>query len=227
VISVRTKTLGERACVEIADTGVGIEAMLIPRLFDPFFTTKPVGQGTGLGLFICKRIIVQHGGELHVQSELGKGTTFSILLPKAASEHAPARRPTSSAPPSAKRFRVLVVDDEPSVGRSLKRALSRDLDVAVTTDAREALDQLSRGADFDVVVCDIMMPEMTGVELYAAVRDVRPELAARMLFFTGGAFTPSAQAFVQRMAGRCLEKPLDIGEIRRLVAEITEAAPTG
>jgi PAS domain S-box-containing protein len=219
-ITVRTARVQGLVKVEISDTGVGIEPEHLARLFDPFFTTKPPGQGTGLGLFICLRIVREHHGEIEVQSEPGMGTTFRVLLPATEHERQGNQRPEAARPISLTRARVLVVDDEPGIGRSLARSLGRDHDVSTVTCARDALDLLLESDSFDAVLCDVMMPEMTGVELYAELERFRPDLAERVLFFTGGAFTPATQAFVQRMADRCLEKPFDICEIRRKLAEL-------
>jgi CheY-like chemotaxis protein len=219
-VTVRTSCSAGQVRIEISDTGVGIDPEHLVRLFDPFFTTKPVGQGTGLGLFICKRIVHEHGGELEVESEPGRGSTFRVVLPaceraelaESAHELTPVRPP--------RRARVLVVDDEPGIARSLARALARDHDVSTVTSAREALKRLRDSDSFDAVLCDVMMPEMTGVDLYAELTRLRPEFTRRMLFFTGGAFTPATQEFVQRMGERCLEKPFDVGEVRRKLASL-------
>jgi PAS domain S-box-containing protein len=222
-ITVRIARVQGLLKVEVSDTGVGIEPEHLARLFDPFFTTKPPGQGTGLGLFICLRIVHEHQGEIEVQSQPGMGTTFSVFLPAAEHARQGNLRPEAAKPGkpiSLKRARVLVVDDEPGIGRSLARSLGRDHEVSTVTCARDALDLLLESDAYDAVLCDVMMPEMTGVELYAELERYRPDLAERVLFFTGGAFTPATQAFVQQMAERCLEKPFDICEIRRKLAEL-------
>jgi PAS domain S-box-containing protein len=219
-IIVRTSCSRQQVKIEIIDTGVGIEPQHLARLFDPFFTTKPVGQGTGLGLFICKRIVNEHRGELQVESQPGAGSTFRVVLPAAEQTQPHGRSQEHKKPILPKRSRVLVVDDEPGIGRSLARALGHDHEVSTMTCARDALSCLLESDIYDAVLCDVMMPEMTGVELYAELERARPELAPRVLFFTGGAFTPSTQAFVQRMADRCLEKPFDIREVKRKLAEL-------
>jgi signal transduction histidine kinase/CheY-like chemotaxis protein len=219
-ITVRTSYDAGHVRIEVSDTGIGIEPEHLARLFDPFFTTKPVGQGTGLGLFICKRIVHEHDGELEVESKPGLGSTFRVLLPVRESAYPREMRREMARPAALKRARVLVVDDEPGIARSLARALARDHDVATATSAHEALKQLLESDRYDVVLCDLMMPDMTGVDLYAELERRRPELAQRVLFFTGGAFTPATQAFVQRMGERCLEKPFDVGEVRRKLAAL-------
>jgi signal transduction histidine kinase/CheY-like chemotaxis protein len=223
VITVRAARVGDEVRVDVSDTGIGIARDQLARLFDPFFTTKPVGHGTGLGLFVCQRIVGEHGGRIEVHSELGLGSTFSVVLP---AEDALVLQPTaaadSSEPAPPRRVRVLVVDDSPLMARGLARALRREHDVEALTSAREALDCLTQRDDFDVVLCDLMMPEMTGVDFHGELERRKPDLAQRVLFFTGGAFTPGAHAFVRRMADRCLEKPLDLAEVRRKLAKLSQ-----
>lgn len=220
-ISVRAATEGTEVRIEVSDTGSGIEPEHLSRLFDPFFTTKSVGHGTGLGLFVCQRIVREHGGRIEVQSTPSVGTRFSVILPVQADESQsvrPAQGPVLAVP---RRARVLVVDDEPLMARGLARILAREHDVSTLTSAREALKCLIETDSFDAVLCDLMMPEMTGVDLHRELERSKPEIARRVLFFTGGAFTPATHAFVKRMADRCLEKPIDVTEVRRKLAQLT------
>jgi signal transduction histidine kinase len=220
-ISVRAWCEGSDVRVEVSDTGMGIERDHLPRVFDPFFTTKPVGRGTGLGLFVCQRIVREHGGRIEVHSTPGFGTTFSVILPAKAGDAPQRAEPVVSALRGpTRRARVLVIDDEPLMARGLVRALSREHDVSMLTSAREALKCLTESDSFDVVLCDLMMPEMTGVDLHRELERQKPEIARRLLFFTGGAFTPATHAFVERMADRCLEKPIDVTEVRRRLAQL-------
>ena len=212
---------GKEVRIEVSDTGAGIEPEHLSRLFDPFFTTKPVGHGTGLGLFVCQRIVREHGGRIEVKSTPGEGTTFSVILPVQADDVQPARPVLPPVVRAPRRARVLVVDDEPLMARGLARILGREHDVSTLTSAREALKCLMETDSFDAVLCDLMMPEMTGVDLHRELEQRKPEIARRVLFFTGGAFTPATHAFVKRMADRCLEKPLDVTEVRRKLAQIT------
>jgi two-component system, NtrC family, sensor kinase len=222
-ISVRAVTEGKEVRIDVSDTGSGIEPENLSRLFDPFFTTKSVGHGTGLGLFVCQRIVREHGGRIEVQSTPGVGTTFSVILPVQADDAQPVRPALGPvlADAAPRRARVLVVDDEPLMARGLARILGREHDVSTLTSAREALKCLMETDSFDAVLCDLMMPEMTGVDLHRELERSKPEIARRVLFFTGGAFTPATHAFVKRMADRCLEKPLDVTEVRRKLAQIT------
>lgn len=209
------------AQIEIADTGGGIPADVLPRIFEPFFTTKPVGQGTGLGLSICKRIVEQLGGTISVTSEVGAGTTFVVRLPLANASTTAARPATTSAPrvTGGKRATILCIDDEPALGLALKRVLVAEHEVVVITNASEALARVKAGEQFDVVLCDLMMPGMSGMELHAELLRVAPALARRMVFLTGGAFTPRAKDFLETVPNLRLEKPIGIDALREAIDE--------
>lgn len=219
-----------RVVIEIADSGAGMAAPVLARLFTPFFTTKSVGEGTGLGLSICHRIITAHGGEIRVDSKVGAGTTFRVILPASAFAAPPAADATivqTSAPaPSSQRGRVLVIDDEPLVGKAVSRALSREHDVEVLVSARAALAKLQAGEQFDIILCDLMMPEMTGMELWTEVKGLSPELSARIVFLTGGAFTPQARAFVDATKNLVLDKPFEPKKLRAVVEERVKTKPS-
>jgi len=225
-VATRTDEVG-RAVVEVSDSGSGIAAEALPHLFSPFYTTKPPGIGTGLGLPICQRIVTQMGGEIHVESVIGEGTTFRVLLPAAAptgpssghAAHAAARAPTS-----LRRGRILVVDDEPMLAAAIRRVLVSQHDVVTTTRAVDALDKLRSGATFDVIFCDLMMPQVTGMELYARIESEFPEHASRVVFLTGGAFTQAARDFLARVSNPTLEKPIDRNGLLALVSERVKAS---
>jgi two-component system cell cycle sensor histidine kinase/response regulator CckA len=202
-----------RAVVEVRDTGVGISDEIRQRIFDPFFTTKPVGVGTGLGLAICQSIVVRLGGEIKAESERGKETVFRVVLPAApvAVTMPPTR--TSSVVPSHAPMRLLIVDDEPAIGSALRRLL-RDCDVTCVQSGREAVRLLSAGEDFDAIVCDVMMPGFDGERVWEAARQLRSGMEKRFVFMTGGAFTPQARAFLDRVPNPWLMKPIDIRALR-------------
>jgi len=210
-IGVTTETDGEgRVVIEVRDTGSGMTPDVRSRLFTPFFTTKPIGVGTGLGLSISHRIVTSLGGTIEVESEVGHGSVFRVILPPTEREVAPEAASALAAAPAARRGRVLVVDDEAVVARTIARALSGVHEVAVETRAADALERLRRGEKFDVILCDLMMPEMTGMDLHAALLEAAPEQAVRMVFLSGGAFTPSAGAFLDAIPNQRIEKPFDV-----------------
>jgi signal transduction histidine kinase/CheY-like chemotaxis protein len=214
-VTITTRTDGSGfAVVEVTDTGSGMPADVLAKLFQPFFTTKPAGVGTGLGLAISQDIIRAHGGRIEVESVVGRGSTFRVLLPPATSvvkraEAAPAPRPRSSAT-------LLVIDDEPLVGAALARALGSEFEVVTLSSASQALDLLATGA-FQHVLCDVMMPDMNGAAFHAELERRAPGLASRVIFMTGGAFTPATESFLSSWRGSLLEKPIDLDQLRRVI----------
>jgi PAS domain S-box-containing protein len=205
--------------IEITDTGAGMSPEVLKRLFTPFFTTKPVGLGTGLGLSICHRIIGAMGGEIRVQSQVGQGTTFQILLPEApaAAPEPAAATPEPAAAGAGRRARILVVDDEPMVVAVLQGLLAPEHEVVAQACARDALAQIRGGTRFDLILCDLMMPSMTGMDLHEALRQAAPDQAERMVFMSGGAFTPRARDFLAEVTNVCVDKPFDLQGLRELI----------
>ncbi len=222
-----------RVIVTISDTGFGIPTDLLGRIFDPFFTTKRDGESTGLGLSIAKSIILSCGGEIKVTSQVGKGSTFTVIfpgLPRKVAIQAPVSiRPnhvaTSSAAPS-KRARILVIDDEAGIGDLLNTIFATDHDVVNASSGSEGLKLLAEGGNFDVILCDLMMPEITGMEVFERLKKLRPEMTNKFIFMTGGTFTSHSQEFVKSSFNRTIEKPFKIGALRQLVCEmVTPEAP--
>ena len=218
-IRVTGRADGDHVVVSISDTGSGIAPDVLPKIFDPFFTTKQIGEGTGLGLAISQQIIASHRGELRVSSEVGVGTQFDVVLPigTAAGE---APRTAAPAPATVDApARILVVDDEPMLARILVRLLEPDLAVGVTS-ASAALTRLEAGEDYDVILCDLVMPGMTGMQLYAQLARARPDLAERCVFMSGGTFTEEARAFVAAGHRPCLDKPISAAKLRAAIEEV-------
>jgi signal transduction histidine kinase len=208
-----------RVVIEIRDTGTGIAKEILDRIFDPFFTTKPVGVGTGLGLSLCHRMVMDLGGEITVESEVDKGTVFRLSLPVATTE---PRRAVQARPieKPMRRARVLVVDDEVAIGRALERSLGRYHDVVILTSGKEALARIASGERFDAILSDLMMPEVTGMEIHEELSRIALDQAKRMIFLTGGAFTERAREFLDRVPNRRIEKPFEIGNILEVIAAV-------
>ncbi len=223
-ITLATSLQAGSVVVEVSDTGVGIAPDLLPRIFDVFFTTKPAGVGTGLGLAICHRIMTELGGSIEVQSTLGEGTTVRLRLQRASSgTTAETPVPAQAQTSERRRATILVIDDEPALGRVLPRLLAPH-HVTVVERARDALERLRGGARFDVVLCDVMMPEMNGMQFHQELARLRPEVADRVVFMSGGVFSPAVRAFFDEIPNRRLEKPLDIPGLRRLVDDMGPGA---
>ncbi len=216
-----------RVYVDIADNGVGIPPDKLDKVFEPFFTTKAAGVGTGLGLAICHRIVSELGGTIGVTSEVGKGTVFRVTLQRSITDAVAAAAPVAaSAPPpkpqGGKRGRVLVVDDEASLCKTIERILEAEHEVIATTSARRAISQIEAGERFDVILSDVMMPEMTGMELFATLNRSTPDQAQRMIFMTGGAFSSDAARFLESAPNSTIEKPFRPSVLRTAVRSAFE-----
>jgi signal transduction histidine kinase/CheY-like chemotaxis protein len=218
----------DSACVDVSDTGSGIAPEHLERIFDPFFTTKATGEGTGLGLSICHGIVRDLGGEIRVAATGREGTTFRLSLPlrdSARQERAPSDPAPKAGGVRTTRKSVCIIDDEARYAESLRLLLGRDHDVTLEPCAERALELLSSGTPFDVVLCDLMMPGKTGMDLYEALTMRSSPLRERMVFITGGATSERAREFLARPEIRYVEKPVEVAELRALIDEVASAAP--
>jgi signal transduction histidine kinase/ActR/RegA family two-component response regulator len=219
----------DRVVVTVRDTGSGMSPATMEKIFEPFFTTKKKGSGMGLGLFICQGIVGKLGGSITVESEPGQGSSFHVTLP--STESSSLRPPVTrvSVIPSMipRQARILVVDDEPLIGASIRRGLGSNHHVHVVGNGRAALEALEGGQRFDVVVCDLMMPEMTGMELYDALSATNPAMAARMVFMTGGMLDPGAADFLNRVPNQRIPKPFDLEGLERKIAKALRSLTHG
>jgi signal transduction histidine kinase/ActR/RegA family two-component response regulator len=224
-VRVSTSTDAEgNAVVDVVDTGSGIAPEMLPRIFDPFFTANKGGRGTGLGLSISHGTVTGLGGTIAVHSQVGQGSRFRVTLP-AATRWRASRPPSTAQPHAILRRRVLIVDDDALVGEALARALQSDADVSVLTDGHIAVEKLAAGERWDVILCDLMMPAFSGMEMYREALMRAPDAAGRFVFMTAGAFTPRARAFVENVANRCIEKPIDVERVRDIVRSGLPAHP--
>ncbi|MBI4816123.1 MAG: PAS domain S-box protein [Deltaproteobacteria bacterium] len=218
-IRISTRTTEGRVEICIGDTGSGIEAGILSRIFDPFFTTKAVGRGTGLGLSIVRSLVASLGGEVTVESEVGRGSKFLISLPCAAQPAVTPREDLRAgrAPSAGGRAMVLIVDDETRLAKAIARVVSGSCDAEVCGSGAAALELLGSGRRFDAIVCDLMMPQMTGMELFERLEAEYPELAKRTVFLTGGAFTEAAKAFLERVPNPRLDKPFETQALLEII----------
>jgi signal transduction histidine kinase/ActR/RegA family two-component response regulator len=212
----------QHVCLEVRDTGVGMSPEVLARAFDPFFTTKPAGKGTGLGLSICHGLVTAMGGSIEVESEPGVGTTVRLQLLRAAEvddELDTASHPVFVSLLSSVPARVLIIDDEPMIHRALTRLLKHQVVVpalGITT----ALAALAEQPEFDLILCDLMMSDGTGMDFYEHLKKSQPELLDRVVFMTGGAFTDRARRFVEEVPNHKVMKPLDEQTLARLLAHL-------
>jgi PAS domain S-box-containing protein len=234
-VRVRAEQTGAEVVIQIEDQGPGIPEVVQPRLFEPFFTTKPEGEGTGLGLAVSRGLIVQMGGTLSLENHPTGGALATVRLPAIPITALAHARSLTPAEPLALLTttprRVLLVDDEQPVRSAVRRYLERlQWTVEEAPDGAIALDLLLQ-ADlhrYAVVICDIRMPVVSGVELYDRLRTERPELVTRMLFITGDVASVPVAEFLARSSVNVIEKPFDLPVLGQMVAEVAvgrRAAP--
>jgi two-component system NtrC family sensor kinase len=208
-----------RVYLEVADTGPGIPLELQGRIFEPFFTTKPPGVGTGLGLPFCKGIVEGHGGSIRLESQPGQGAKFAVELPVETTPARPPTLPVPDAPPVAEGKAILVVDDEPGITSALAYLLSRDGHVVETaSNGRLALEKLHEHA-YDLILCDLRMPELDGPGLYRELEQRFPDLLQRMIFLTGDTLSSETRIFLERAGMPHLSKPFRAADVRRVVQQ--------
>jgi PAS domain S-box-containing protein len=219
-IRVSTRTSGNDVVVEISDTGCGIGEEQLEKIFEPFFTTKPAGVGTGLGLSICQGIVAGYRGHIRAESALGRGSRFTVTLPIGTLAEPTTRG--SSIPPRmpSRPARILVVDDEAMLLKSAARMLSPPHEVIGVQEAQRALTLIRSGEQFDVILCDLMMPQMTGMELFEELKPLVPDLERRAVLLTGGAFTPGARDFLEQTTCHRLEKPFERNALLAIIRDI-------
>jgi CheY-like chemotaxis protein len=220
-IRVSTSVEGREVIVEVRDSGMGMTDEVRARIFEPFFSTKPAGVGRGLGLPISQRIVEEMGGRIEVKTRPGMGSSFAVRLPTAdgdAAEIGPRSRPPSI--PKDQRGRILVVDDEPIVATAVARTLSADHDVETEHLSSRALERIKNGERFDVILCDVMMPNVSGVDFYLELERVAPDEVDKVVFLTGGAFVAQAREFLDNVPNLRLEKPFAPDELREIVSRL-------
>ena len=225
-IVVRAQVHDERVVVFVEDNGCGIPKEALDTIFEPFFTTRAVGGGTGLGLSICRDIVVRSGGSLVATSMVGEGTAMEVTLVRAtgmgAGEVAVPPPPPLPAEVRAGTLapRVLIVDDEPLIVASLSRMLAPHASVVGETVAERALERILEAPELDVIVCDVTMPGMTGIDLHERVARERPERAERFVFITGGTYTARARAYLDRLPNPRFEKPFDVALLLEAIRRV-------
>ncbi len=222
-IRVLTREVHGTVSIEVSDTGEGMSLDVAHRVFEPFVTSKPPGEGTGLGLSICHGIVKSMGGEITLEHTGPDGTTFRVCLPRARDEH-PAKRvatpPVSADLAPTPSLRVLVIDDEAVLASTLRLALSDRHEVLLASSGTDGLAVLARDQAFDVVLCDLLMPDRTGIDVFEAIERDHPALAPRVVFMTGGTYTSRAEALFARVKNLRLEKPFSMEELNAVLRKM-------
>lgn len=209
----------DRVWIDVEDTGCGMSEATQARIFEPFFTTKPVDVGTGLGLSICHGLIKSADGEIRVTTAPNEGSTFRVCLPRPNRKEDWRAHPV---PQPAGRAKVLLIDDEPPLLRVLTRTL-REHDVTPVGSARDAMALLDQGAHFDVILCDLVMPHMNGIDFYEALLERHAELTRRVVFVSGGMAGARADHFRRAVTNVFLTKPATRAQLLAAVARVVVA----
>ncbi len=221
-LKLTTRSADGRAWVEVADNGPGVPAAVKERIFEPFFTTKPPGEGTGLGLSLCRNVAAEHAGALEVRDTPGGGATFRLEIPVGSIPA--AERPASEREiPTAGR-RILVVDDDEALADVLADALRMDGHEVDTALGGKAALQRLEGTQPELVVSDVRMAGLDGPGLHAEVARRWPALERRFVFMTGDTLGADTRGFLERVDLPVLEKPFDLAGVRRTVARALEGA---
>jgi len=215
---VKTGQINGKIRASLTDNGAGISRENLDKIFNPFFTTKEVGKGTGLGLSICHGIITQHDGRIYARSEPGKGATFVIELPIAAEPtQADKASKTKKEPEKPRGAKILVVDDEEAILTFLHRLLT-DMGHSVETinSADAALERL-KTERYSLILLDIKLPGMSGIELYRHIEEIAPALTRRVMFITGDIMEGTTRDFLEKAGVPHITKPLDIEVLKKMI----------
>jgi len=222
VIGVRTGFHESDALIEIWDSGPGVPPERRSQIFEPFVTTKDVGAGTGLGLFVCRNIIRSLQGQITVHDAPGGGALFRVTLP-ATTQRDVASSPPPVLAPKARRPRILIIDDDAMVARAMASRLSGELfDVRTILDGREGLDILLHDDALDLVYCDVMMKDFTGIDLFEELERRSPQRLPKVVLMTGGAFSTRARTFLEQHREVYVQKPFDIVADARRRIDVTQ-----
>jgi len=213
-LSIKTERVNGNVRVSITDDGPGVSKENIGKLFDPFFTTKDSDEGTGLGLSISYGIIKEHGGIIRAESTLGKGTTFIIDLPVLTEvEKTAVDKANKQGTANVTGAKILVVDDEPNICRVLDRLLTREgHDVETMSNAQMALKRLN-DTKYDLILLDIKMPGMNGIEFYNHMKDIAPSLQRKVVCITGDVISTKNKTFLEKAKIPYITKPFAVDEL--------------
>ncbi|MEP1208055.1 MAG: PAS domain-containing protein [Rhizobiaceae bacterium] len=212
--------------ISVVDNGPGIPEDIGARVFEPFFTTKDVGEGTGIGLAFCHRVVLSHGGQLSLDNSHKQGCKFVVTLPLVSGDE--AQLTTIDEPVLTPKSRnVLVVDDEVDVAELIAEILEKEgMTVRIVHSVAEAIEKLKTG-EYDLIFSDLNMPQMGGREFYENIKRDFPHMLTATAFISGDTMGASSQELIQESGCPCLEKPIAPAELRRLAKAILESRSDG
>jgi len=213
---IKTEQKNNSIRISFKDDGPGIASENLSRVFDPFFSTKAIGEGTGLGLSVSYGIIKEHKGRIYAKSKLGKGATFIVELPIVAKvQQVESAETAVEEPRRASRARIMVVDDEPAICQFLSQVLSEEgHNVETINNASAALERL-KCERYSLILLDIRMKGMDGIELYRHMGKIAPSLQRRVIFITGDTLTSNTRSFLDRTKARYIAKPFDAERLKK------------
>ncbi len=225
-ITVRTKRIEDMIFIEFTDTGPGIPKKNLNKIFVPFFTTKEIGKGTGLGLSIAYGIIKEHGGNIYALSELNKGTTFVIELPVVEAHLSEVEKEKAlKGVTSNFQATILVIDDEQNILDLLYDFLGeKGYQVDTANSGQEALRKLKVGT-YDLIICDLKMPNLSGQQFYAEIKRTKPELSSKIIFFTGDTVSPQTESFLKLTGNKVIPKPFDLDWLLSFIQDFLVSQP--
>jgi signal transduction histidine kinase/CheY-like chemotaxis protein len=220
---VKTEYVDDTIRILFKDDGPGILKENIDRIFEPFFTTRKVGEGTGLGLSVCHGIIKEHNGRIYVRSERGKGATFIVELPistKSKRPEMPSTAPQETTQIYTRKGSILIIDDEPSVLQFLEQYLTTEGHYVDAVDnANDALRAFNNKRH-DLILMDILMPDIGGIELYKKFERMDKSVGDRVLIMTGDILGKPTKAFLSKTSAPYIEKPFDVDALMTKIDEI-------
>jgi len=222
---IKTEKVDNTIRISFKDNGPGIAKKNLERIFDPFFTTREIGQGTGLGLSLCYGIVAEHNGKIYAESKLGKGATFIMELPVITEAEQPKpSEPVVEEPEKVAKAKILVVDDEQVIRDFVKRVLAGEgYEVETVNNAGDALKKIE-GKRYNLVLIDIKMPGMDGMELYKRIQKIARSLARRVVFITGDIMGTATEKFLSETKAAHIDKPFNAEQLSR---EINRALTGG
>lgn len=221
-IVVRTFREGESVCLAVRDNGAGMDADEQKMIFEPDYSSWSDATTAGLGLFVVRQVVDDAGGHIRIESTVGQGSEFTLVLPVAEGTEAPPteehrnfNRRCGQATP-----RVLVVDDDAGMGRAIRRILEPHCRIVFVDSGEKAIAQLEHDSNFDLVLCDVVMPGLNGFDLHDWIMKNNPRLARCFLFMTGGVFTAAAKERLRRKAVMLIEKPFSPTGLRETIFDL-------
>jgi len=220
-LSIKTKQVDNTIRISFKDNGPGITKENLERIFNPFFTTREVGQGTGLGLNICHGIITEHKGRIWAESRRSRGATFVVELPIVTEDRQSVLlEPTAKEPKKVTKAKILVIDDEPMIRQLVSRVLSEEgHEVEAVGNAADALKRIE-SKRYSLILLDIKMPGISGIELYKQFQEIAPSLKKRVVFITGDVMGKRTTDFLAKTKAPYMMKPFEAEQLKTEINRI-------